>query len=216
MKTQVKHNDELWDYFVTDTGIITNNKGHELHQRQNNSGYMVVDLYKNKKPHTITVHRIVAETFLDKTDDTVNHKDGDKTNNSVDNLEWVSYGSNNKHSYDTGLKESLKGEASPFAKHSESEVRKLCELLEVESSPKRVAEITGYDLNFIKSIKSGNAWTSVSKDYDLVKPRFSMPKSRKAELSEWSKYMTIDEILDKLGWPHESKYIKRIKRAIAK
>ena len=213
---RVKHNGEIWDYYVTENGVITNLKGRRLKQRLNNSGYVIVDLYKNKHPHTVTVHRIVAETYLPDKNETVNHKDGDKTNNHVDNLEWVSYSVNNKHSYDTGLKTSLKGVNSPFAKHTEADIHKICKILEYEESPKKIADITGYDINLIKAIKSGNAWTSISKDYNMLSTRYSMPKSLKLEIQSMNEYMTIDEIIDKLGWPHKSKYIRRIKRAITK
>ena len=51
------------------------------------------------------VHREVAKAFLPnkKNLPTVNHKDGDKTNNNVSNLEWMTYSDNTKHAYDTGL-----------------------------------------------------------------------------------------------------------------
>lgn len=52
------------------------------------------------------IHRLVAEVFLPNPDNypVVNHIDGDKLNNCVDNLEWCSYAHNNKHAYDHGLK----------------------------------------------------------------------------------------------------------------
>ena len=214
MLRKVIHNNKKWDYYVSDDGHIFNLDMHELKQRKNNSGYMVVDLFRHKKPHTITVHRLVAETYLEKTDETVNHIDGDKTNNCVANLEWVSYSYNNKHAYDTGLKISLKGVNSPFAKVSESFVRKICKMLEYEKSPSKVANKLNCDINLVKSIKSGNAWTSISCEYNLIKPRYSMPKELKRILKEKAKNMTIDELLDYLKWPHELKYIKRIRRAI--
>jgi hypothetical protein len=51
------------------------------------------------------VHRIIAETVIFNPDNLpcVNHKDGNKLNNSVDNLEWCTHSENTLHSYQTGL-----------------------------------------------------------------------------------------------------------------
>ncbi len=65
-----------------------------------NSGYYVVTLYaNNRKKHKFQVHRLVAETFIDNPQGfpCVNHKDEDKTNNCVSNLEWCTYQYNNNY-----------------------------------------------------------------------------------------------------------------------
>lgn len=70
----------------------------------NSSGYLQVSLFKNGKKKNFYVHRLVAEAFLPNPDNLpcVNHKDEDKTNNNVNNLEWcncrynVNYGTRNK------------------------------------------------------------------------------------------------------------------------
>lgn len=67
-------------------------------------GYEQVSLSVDGKSHKVYVHRLVAEAFLTGKHDTVNHVDGNKLNNSVDNLEWVSYSENNLHAYAIGLK----------------------------------------------------------------------------------------------------------------
>lgn len=69
-------------------------------------GYLMLDLYKDNKAKTTRVHRVVAEAFLPNVDDkpTVNHKDGNKANNHVDNLEWASFNEQNNHLYGSGLK----------------------------------------------------------------------------------------------------------------
>ena len=64
-----------------------------------NSGYYTVKLSKNKILTRYLIHRLVAQAFLDNPDNLpcVNHKDEDKTNNSVDNLEWCTYQYNNSY-----------------------------------------------------------------------------------------------------------------------
>ena len=72
----------------------------------NDSGYKIVVLAKNKKAKTLRVHRLVALAFIDNFENKpqVNHKDGNKLNNNVNNLEWCTNGENEKHAYKLGLK----------------------------------------------------------------------------------------------------------------
>ena len=65
-------------------------KGKILQQFAKNSGYLQVNLSKNSKIETKTVHRLVAITFLENTNNytDVNHKDENKHNNNINNLEW--------------------------------------------------------------------------------------------------------------------------------
>lgn len=69
----------------------------------NNPGYKFVVLRKNGTSKNKMIHRLVAETFLNNPMDCINHKDGDKSNNDVDNLEWCTYSENRFHAYKTGL-----------------------------------------------------------------------------------------------------------------
>ena len=69
-------------------------------------GYYTVCLYKKKKQcKRLKVSRLVAQAFIPNrlNKPFVNHIDGDKLNNYVENLEWVTCSENNKHAYDTGL-----------------------------------------------------------------------------------------------------------------
>jgi hypothetical protein len=69
---------------------------------------------KKGKRREITIHRLVAETFLPKIagKTCVNHIDGVKTNNRIDNLEWCTRKENNLHAYRTGLNTGLSIEAT--------------------------------------------------------------------------------------------------------
>lgn len=74
--------------------------------RQDKQGYLLVDLYKNNKIKTVRVHRLVAKAFIENIDnkETVNHIDGNKHNNRIDNLEWCTFKEQNKHLYLNELK----------------------------------------------------------------------------------------------------------------
>jgi len=71
----------------------------------NNSGYYYITLCKDGRHCCLKVHRLVAMTFIDNPNNLleVNHKDGNKLNNCVDNLEWCTHSENHKHSYSMGL-----------------------------------------------------------------------------------------------------------------
>jgi hypothetical protein len=64
-----------------------------------------VDLWKEGKPYTRLVARLVGKAFLPNPENkrTINHKDGNRLNNVLDNIEWATYKENNNHAFDTGL-----------------------------------------------------------------------------------------------------------------
>lgn len=79
--------------------------GNNLIPQPIRKGYLQVLLYKNGKPYPKKVHRLVAITFISNKDKLpqVNHIDGDKTNNCVNNLEWCDNSYNQIHAYKNGL-----------------------------------------------------------------------------------------------------------------
>ena len=90
-------------------------------QLQKQTGYNTVTLYDNSRKGKIkSVHRLVAETFLENKNNypVINHKDGNKQNNNVNNLEWCTISHNVKHAYKTGLAKvkKLYGKENPRAK----------------------------------------------------------------------------------------------------
>lgn len=96
------------DYVVYDDGRIFSNKCNRfLAHDVGKLGYHQVTLFINRKPIHKKVHRLVAYLFCNPPknykDLSVNHIDGNKDNNSYENLEWCTQAYNNKHARDTGL-----------------------------------------------------------------------------------------------------------------
>lgn len=98
-------------YFVNEKGDIIGKSGKLLKPSINPNGYKFVILRKNNKSYSRTVHRIVATTFIKNPYNmpAINHKDEDKTNNKVENLEWCSYAYNN--TYGTKIERCIKTRA---------------------------------------------------------------------------------------------------------
>lgn len=91
-------------YFIDRTGAVFSNRRGELRPRKLhyiNGGYLRVNMRVGGVTKCKLVHRLVAERFVPNPDNKpeVNHRDGDKENNSHNNLEWVTRGENLMHSY---------------------------------------------------------------------------------------------------------------------
>lgn len=97
---------EFPDYLINRKGDIISRRRKNptvIVGKISNNGYRIVGLRDEiGKRHHVTVHRLVAITFLPNPDELpdVNHKDGNKLNNSVENLEWCSKSDNARHAID--------------------------------------------------------------------------------------------------------------------
>lgn len=87
------------NYEITKTGVIRNKNTKYILKPQERGGYLRVGLSDNGKRKTYSVHRLVAEQFIPNPlyKEEVNHKDLDKKNNNIDNLEWVTRQENTDH-----------------------------------------------------------------------------------------------------------------------
>lgn len=108
-----------YNYYVTDDGRIWSEKSNKfLSQHQDKDGYMKVRMgsfdIDPGKTHTFSVHRLVLENFnpiKGMENLQVNHIDGDKTNNNLSNLEWVTCKENIQHAIDNNLRAKVNGAA---------------------------------------------------------------------------------------------------------
>jgi hypothetical protein len=109
--------DEIWkeipfevvginNYFVSNCGRVKNNKGELCKSRPNAHEYIKITINKN----SFSIHRLIAITFIPNLENKefVNHIDGNKNNNNLSNLEWVSCLENNIHKIKYGLSNTTK------------------------------------------------------------------------------------------------------------
>ena len=107
------------EYKIFSDGRIIGPQRGLIKQRMNDDGYMEVTLGTTENRHAgMRVHRIVAEQFIPNPENLpeVNHIDFDRTNNSVENLEWISHIDNVRHSSSAGRYKTHAGEKNGRAK----------------------------------------------------------------------------------------------------
>lgn len=171
-------------YYISNFGRVYNiEKGHLMKLKISNSGYREVTLQTKYfgKPITCTVHRLLMIIFnpiegYEKL--FVNHIDGNKTNNYIGNLEWVTPLENIQHAITTGLVKN--GEDVFGSKLTTEQVHIICQGLEQGFSYKYISEellnIIPYTRNMkgmISSIKNGKTWKHISCLYNIPKSELS-------------------------------------------
>lgn len=127
----------LWKgkYRITRNGDIYSPDGKQLKPWRHPQGYLLVSPYVDGKRYNKRVHQMVAETWIPNPENhpMINHINGIKTDNRVENLEWCSASHNTKHAYDIGL----------MTPNSRKVV--ICETGQVFASPRKMAEAMGWD-----------------------------------------------------------------------
>ena len=154
-------------YQVSDAGRVRGPSGRILKPAPNNKGYPSVYIYYIPKAKargkTRTIHRLVAEAFIDNPSDMpqVNHINGDKTDNRVSNLEWCSAKHNINHAVGLGLLDAV-GQSNGRAKLTDRDVREIRSRLRLGHSCARICESYPVSRYIISQIKNNKLWTHAS------------------------------------------------------
>lgn len=134
----------------------------------NSKKYWRVKIYYKDKNVTESVHRLVATAFIKNPLNLpqVNHIDGNRNNNSVENLEWVTNLENMRHSLKIGLRDACRerafGEGSNLNKYSKELILKIPETVIRLGSYTKAAKELGIPNTLITEIKAGRAWPKLN------------------------------------------------------
>lgn len=108
MRTEEKVIKGFENYTISHNGIVKNRKNMNTKKTYINkdNGYLYVDLWKNNKSYKRPIHRLIAENFIPNPDNkpTVDHKDGNRQNNSISNLRWATYSEQNSRFETIGIR----------------------------------------------------------------------------------------------------------------
>lgn len=122
-------------------------------------GYQTVEISRKR----FTVHRLVAEAFIGPRPMglQINHKNGVKSDNRLENLEYVTQSENMKHAFATGLQSNV-GERHSGAKLTEAKVKQIRSMLSLRFRQSEIAALMGVDPSAISHIKRGATWAHVA------------------------------------------------------
>lgn len=165
------------------TGQILNNKV------VNSAGYLRVSILGRK----YFIHRVIAELFVPNPDNKpeVNHKDGNKTNNKADNLEWVTRSENMKRAYKLGLQKSSEKQKQAVSKwNKEHRIKKVYQydtkgnLLNIFKSQQEAAKILNLSEASISRILNGQR--NNRKNYILTYNKKEAKDGTRAKIFEYT------------------------------
>lgn len=156
-------------YLIFEDGrIFKDGKSEPIKPRTGRDGYVTVSICTgNGESLTRRVHRLVCETYLPNPDNKpeVNHKDGNKLNNSLCNLEWCTSKENKAHAWDNGYYHKNLGSNQHTAVLTEEIVHKVCKMLQEGYRNKDISDLLEIGKDHIASIRRGRIWKQISKFY---------------------------------------------------
>ena len=159
-------------YLVSNYGRVYDTKLEFMKTPRRRKGSYVIHHINTAPKHfsKISAHRLVMETFEpieNENEMVVNHKDLNKWNNKLENLEWVTPRENTLHAIKNGAMAKC-----PTPKHSIAEVEKTCQLLENGLSYDEICDEMGYEKSFVNKkflsgIKNHKKWKKISNKYNF-------------------------------------------------
>lgn len=197
----IKYNGEETNYEISNYGQVYNTlSGKYLtpiqkHQKNRKSFYLYNHISTKFGVKYLPIHRLVAIAFipipkkykdlgLTYSDLEVNHIDGNRWHNVVNNLEWATHDDNMKHAEKNKLINHAYGKRSHASTITNKDAVKICELLESGIFPKEISNKLNISLRVIQRIKSGESWRMISKNYNFPKKETKTGRNRPNTISD--------------------------------
>ena len=157
-------------YEISNFGNVRNiETGKLICGHTDKNGYVRINIYYHGKRYTKSIHRLVAKAFIPNPNDLpqVDHIDGNKSNNNLSNLRWVTASENIRAAFSNGLKTQY-GENNPANKYSEKEIINASLLLQSGNyTCREVSDITGLTFETIGHISRKERWKNVTENFDF-------------------------------------------------
>lgn len=149
------------NYVLYEDGRVYSKRNKKFLKQGESAGYL---LYGSQLG---SVHRLLAQHFLGGIPQgmVVNHKDGNKQNNSLDNLEVVTYSQNAKHAFENGLNKGQPGQDNSMAKLTNDQAVKIAEGLKQGKDNETLGNEYGLHPRYVSLIRHGKRWPQLYKQY---------------------------------------------------
>lgn len=154
-------------YCVTSDGRVINSQNKEM-KLDDSANYLRVQIiYQNGAVKKESIHRLVAKAFLPNTENKpdVNHIDGNKFNNHVNNLEWVTKSENMVHARENNL--IPVGSETYNSKYSDEQISEACRLMQEGYRNCDVCKILDLPKNIVSQLRNGVIWNHIRSKYKI-------------------------------------------------
>lgn len=162
--SEFKTNDYFYPWAVSADGVVKNLKTGNLYQPKVGShGYYIVSKH--------LLHRMIGTLYIDNPENlpVINHKDSNKLNNSLDNLEWCTQQHNTIHARDAGRLSlnCVYGEDSNLAKFSDDVIHSVC--MDIVNGHRNIDIAKKYNMvpEYVKALRAKKSRVAITSQYDM-------------------------------------------------
>lgn len=162
------------------------------------NGYRLVSLSQGGVKKQFLVHRIIAQAFLPNPDNkrTVNHLDGDKKNNKLENLAWATDSEQAIHAIESGLRKKF---INDYRTYSDELIHRLCQMIVENFRTKEIVDLLDVPGHLVANVRKKTQYTDISCEYDFSK---ILPCQKRISVS---KIISVCELLQQGATPDEIK-----------